>query len=355
MSRWVSLNHARAKASLLKAAGSFVGNRSKIAIDRVQFQRCVGIGHDRVSGSILDIDGFVPSATMHWLVLPGAGGAFAQFPVMIHQHVEKAVVPFRRDVHAPSMPLTVLRGRCRACWSCSSSPPLSSTPPEASGAGQIGSCHCHVRLADGAAGGSAPVSHRSWPCGAKVSRICAAVFSGSGLPFTPRVDIDQPHLHGQWVFHGVGIGDIAIAFSSPGASYSFSAPQRRPFRDARYLRGRSRSQRFSALPRHRRWYRPAGIRSALILLPYFLIATTEAAACRYWRCRPVVERCENAYCRCRCRHGHRPDDKNGGMPRHAGEHADIVAPNRRATSPGCRSSALQIGLASTSSDFSSSR
>jgi hypothetical protein len=60
MSRWVSLNQARAKASE-KFLGVAVVAFRNLAVGRVHLHRHVGVGHDRIDADrrILGVDGLV--------------------------------------------------------------------------------------------------------------------------------------------------------------------------------------------------------------------------------------------------------------------------------------------------------
>jgi hypothetical protein len=121
------------------------------------------------------------------LPLVGAGGDLGQFPLIAEQQVEIAHVPLGRvgrpgAFDARGDGVGGLAAHVRV------------DPAEAlvsrSGAFRLGAERAGVAVAVGLADGvaaavSAAVSSSSMAMRAKVSRTCAAVFIGSGWPFTP--------------------------------------------------------------------------------------------------------------------------------------------------------------------------
>jgi hypothetical protein len=108
MSRWVSLNQARAKASA--NSSGFSWKRARSSRRSGPSHRHVGGGHHRrcfLDGSWAS--GAMSSSSSPWRPLPGAGGALGQLPLVFEQHVEIAHVPLVGfGVQAPSMPLVMV-------------------------------------------------------------------------------------------------------------------------------------------------------------------------------------------------------------------------------------------------------
>jgi hypothetical protein len=265
----VFLRHIRADVARLRAhvavgqlepgAGEDLGKVLRVLVNarrspgrRVHLHRHVGVGHDRhcTDRRVLDIDRHVFFLDVDRLPLPGAGRALLEFPLVVEQHVEIAVVPLGRVVvQAPSRPLvTVSRPMPR---------PGLVDPAEAllfdggaSGSGPSSGIAVAVALADGvAAGGQGDgflVVHRH--AGEGLAHVVRGLQRIGIAVDALRVDVDQAH-HAPRPAGSpdrarrsngcTGLLRWAPAIPSP-------SPSRCPFPGARCPRGRSRSRRSSA-------------------------------------------------------------------------------------------------------------
>jgi hypothetical protein len=211
MSRWVSLNQARAKASANSSGFSWKRLRD-LLVDRVHAHRHVGGGHHRrcfLTGRARR----APCALIGDVLgqpLPGAGRALGQLPLVAEQHIEVAHVPLGR-VGRPGAFDAAGDGvaALAAAEACSSSRGPAPRCGAASGSGRRGrgrrrrgTCRrCGRRRS------ARRSPRRSSPCGRRSRGCRGPEATGSGLPFGAlRVHVDQAHLHG-----GQRVLELAVA------------------------------------------------------------------------------------------------------------------------------------------------
>ena len=175
-----------AVGQLEPGAGKDLGERLEIvleaqgnlAIDRVDLERHVGVGHDRHAADrgVLDVDRHILFGDGDGHPLGSARRALAQRPFVAEQHVEKPVVP----LGGAGRPGAFEPGNHRVA---ANAPAFGLHPAKALefGAGgfglgaQISGAAIAVGLADGVPPAVSTVSSSSMPMRANVSRIWAAL------------------------------------------------------------------------------------------------------------------------------------------------------------------------------------
>ena len=188
MSRWVSLNHARAKASANSSGFCRVAPRDRL-VDRVEAQREVRRGHHRpvLLRRVVRVDHHVLFGHVLGQPLMRAGRALDQLPLVLEQHLQIAHVPLGR-VRLPGA-LDAAADRVAALAAAEAALPAEALLLDGGGLGlrtdmrRIAGAVALPKVCPPAT--RATVSSSFMAMRAKVSRTSRPEATGSGLPFGP--------------------------------------------------------------------------------------------------------------------------------------------------------------------------